>query len=570
MSAAKLALSFGAAFVLLAPSVGRAAPGAPGAAMLRHRHVFPDLFAGRGERLAGWSAVDGGRLSPMEAPSGGGSRVAALVSAADADEVVLEARWVGADGRARSAPMERTFAQAEQRVFVLDLGETVDSVALWLSAADDLRVDSIRWELLEPAFPEAGRRSREAGPRPTPPPLDSGLEGIGVVTRSSWGARATTCTGAEDDWYRMAIHHTAGTQTSGGTVAGAVAAVQAYAMDSGSYCDIPYQFMVGYDGTLYEGRELAYTSGATGGGQNDGNAAMCFVGCYHPTDCPGGSHSATDAMMVAGRTLIQTMSALHDIPIDTDHIKGHRDWPGNSTACPGEHVVDRFAELLVSPDLYAGAVVGASFDPSGATPLEVSVGERIDLTVDVENTGNTTWRAGETFLATLPRDVEGPLSHPSWPSPTRIAAPPADVPPGAVGRFTFTIEPARLGRAEQSLAIVQEWVTWFADAPWGGGPAEGSLLLVIDVVEASMVDSGGLDDGASTLPEADSAEPVADADPTEGGSGWAELGGRPGASVDPSKLGGCAQRSGAPLGLGGLVASLAVLFGARPRPSRLG
>lgn len=539
-----------------------------------HRHVFPALRADRDTRAATWAAEEGGLRSPAEAPVGGGSRAAAFVELPAAVALQLEVRWVGADGRARRTPMERTFTQADASVFVADLGESAPEASLWIGVIDDIFVESIRWELLRPRFPEAGPRSRALalGPRPPPPPsLDSALTDIGVVSRSSWGARSTTCTSAEDDWYRMAVHHTAGTQTSGGTVAGAVAAVQAYAMDSGSYCDIPYQFMVGHDGSLYEGRALSLTSGATGGGQNDGNAALCFLGCYHPSDCPAGSHAATDAMIDAGRLLIQTMSALHDIPIDTDHIKGHRDWPGNSTACPGEHVVDRFSELLIAPERYAGRVLSAGFATDGSAPLVLELGQQVELSVEVENTGNTTWRPGETFLATLPRDVEGPLSHPSWPSPTRLAGPSAEVPPGGVGRFSFVVEGARLGRAEQQLALVQEWVTWFADAPLGGGPAEGTLGLLVEVVEPAAP-------GADTALVEDSGMHANDggggSDASEGGEASAAdtaLVGRgpPGELVPAAKLGGCAQAApsgrpgGAPGGglgcavLGGIAAALA-------------
>ena len=67
----------------------------------------------------------------------------------------------------------------------------------------------------------------------------------------------------------MAIHHTAGSQTYGGTVEGSVRALQAYAFSTGEYCDIPYQFLVGYDGSLWEGRPYDYYSGATGGGNNE-------------------------------------------------------------------------------------------------------------------------------------------------------------------------------------------------------------------------------------------------------------------------------------------------------------
>ena len=79
----------------------------------------------------------------------------------------------------------------------------------------------------------------------------------------------------------------------------AVKALQAYAQDSGGYCDIPYQFLVGHDGSLWEGRSLTYTSGATGGGNNDGNIAVSFLGCYHPSQQNTQTGRLTEAMLDA-------------------------------------------------------------------------------------------------------------------------------------------------------------------------------------------------------------------------------------------------------------------------------
>ena len=252
-----------------------------------------------------------------------GTRLGVVLDAADTRAIKLEVfdghQWL---------PVRESFREVTTRVMFADLGRP--TATLRFRSPDRSRIRSLDWDLFTPD-PEP--RTSSTAP-PSPGVLPPELVAIGVVSRADWGARDTTCTTLEDDWYRMAIHHSAGSQTYGGTVEGEVRVLQAYAQDSGEYCDIPYQFLVGYDGSLWEGRPYGYYSGATGGGNNDGNAAVCFLGCYHPTDCPE-SNEVTDAMMEEGHILVQTLVSLDGIPSDSDSIRGHRDWPGNSTACPG-------------------------------------------------------------------------------------------------------------------------------------------------------------------------------------------------------------------------------------------
>ena len=49
-----------------------------------------------------------------------------------------------------------------------------------------------------------------------------------MVPREVWGADPTNCSTPEDNWYRFAIHHTAGNTTHSGTIEGAVQFTQAW------------------------------------------------------------------------------------------------------------------------------------------------------------------------------------------------------------------------------------------------------------------------------------------------------------------------------------------------------
>ena len=408
-----------------------------------------------------------------------GTRVAMIVEARDELPVHVEVgggqQWVVATP---------TWQRGRVSVLVADL--TVATRSTFFRSVDAERILLVDADLFMPGEPEARRRL--PAPPPTPGVLPTELTAIGVVSRADWDADPTTCSSTEDDWYRMAIHHTAGSQTYGGTVQGAVQALQAYSLGSGEYCDIPYQFLVGYDGSLWEGRPYDYYSGATGGGNNDGNVAVSFLGCYHPSDCST-SNPVTEEMMDGGQLLVQTMVALENIPSDDDAIRGHRDWPDNATACPGDWLYDRLDELRepLGPT-YAASLAGQSCSPVVEGAFEVVEGELGACTLEFLNIGSATWTPGLTHLAPIPRDDDSVLAAESWLNGHRIATVGSATAPGATGQFSFDVYGASVGEHVLALGLLHEGVAWFAD---DGGPADGSVTVALTVSAAAQVADTG-------------------------------------------------------------------------------
>ncbi len=542
-------------------------------------HVLPERNDDRATRELTWSAAGAWLQSPPALGQAGGTRVAAMVSVHDARTVSVQARGVMTDASGACSPgrssgpwtsMEETFTGSELRVMVLDLGRAFPCAQLRLQDDDAAVVGNLQWELLEPRYPDAGRASRELST--TTPSLHAvapELETIGVITREAWGARSTQCSSPEDEWYRMAIHHTAGPQTASGSVAEQLRGTQAYGMDSGGYCDIPYQMLVGFDGTLYEGRALNFQSGATGGGNNPGNLAVCFIGCYHEPEaqCVGGvGHQPTDAMMLRGQLLVQTLVRLFDISTADDNIRGHRDWPGNSTACPGARLHPRLGELRAELTWFSATEVERSWDVN----VEVEVGDSAELWIELENTGGLSWLPGETFLApTEPRDSLSPLYDLSWPSENRAATVDAEVLPGEIGRFSLAVRPPSEGTYSQSFGLVHEGITWFADAPWGGGPTDDAVAVAVNAVPATAGSTGG---GSSSGGDSTAAGGTGASDDTTGNdtlaaeaSGGSDSTGASGA--DGAGDDGCGCRSNSiPSGWGALA--LLAMFGFRRRRRR--
>ncbi len=178
------------------------------------------------------------------------------------------------------------------------------------------------------------------------------------------------------------------------------------------------------------------------------------------------------------------------------------------------------AQIVVSLPKYSGAFVAQSFPAADKPPLTIGVGQSVQAWIDLKNVGSETWKAGVTKLAPTPRDQASPLATSAWLSPTRVSTPSADVPPGATGRFLIPLEGVTAGDYTQTFGLVDEGVTWFADAANGGGPADNFLTLHLAVTDQpqNVPDGGAVadmsgDDGGDGTGVGDNGDTGGDATP---------------------------------------------------------
>jgi MYXO-CTERM domain-containing protein len=128
----------------------------------------------------------------------------------------------------------------------------------------------------------------------------------------------------------------------------------------------------------------------------------------------------------------------------------------------------------------------------------MTVGQTKHGTITLKNVGTSTWHAGTTKLAPTPRDMSSPLGSASWLSDTRVSTPTADVAPGDSFDFPVDLTASALGDFTQTFSLVEEGVTWFADAPKGGGPSDTLLAVHVVVGDASGDGGGGDGSGGSS------------------------------------------------------------------------
>ncbi|MFH1435999.1 MAG: N-acetylmuramoyl-L-alanine amidase [Pseudomonadota bacterium] len=298
----------------------------------------------RDEIAAQWTRDGDWLVSPiLDAPLGA-SRVGALIQLVDErDMPAVEARIIVQDEYGTDwIALGVTWSESIFYVATADFGTAgiAGQLRLHVDAVDAIRL--LQFSAVVPGDPDYEQEQPEEDPGTQVFEIRSELRGLGIVTREEWGARSTRCS-STDSKTRMAVHYTV---TPSENPQQQVRAIQRYHMDSRGWCDIGYHFLVGIDGSIYEGRPL-HLIGAHVGGQNTGNIGISFIGCFHPSGCSSYPPPHPPEVMIdAGGRLLGTLSNLFGITLNTDRVRGHRDYPGASTNCPGDNLAVRLDDML--------------------------------------------------------------------------------------------------------------------------------------------------------------------------------------------------------------------------------
>jgi hypothetical protein len=94
---------------------------------------------------------------------------------------------------------------------------------------------------------------------------------------------------------------------------------------------------------------------------------------------------------------------------------------------------------------------------------DLNPSQRYFATLQVLNSGNTTWYKGRVNLGTWnPMDRPGLLRDPTWPNPSRLSTlEETSVAPGQIGTFEFWItSPASRGSYREYVNVVRESISW--------------------------------------------------------------------------------------------------------------
>ena len=154
------------------------------------------------------------------------------------------------------------------------------------------------------------------------PPLAIQLD---IVSRQDWGAQTADLSKMQGQTItQLTIHH-AGDQT-GTTGPARYRSWQAYHISRG-WGDLAYHYIVGVDGTIYEGRDPRY-AGATGTNYDPSGHLLVVVEGNFNNDQPTPAQLDTLTRILAWASI--------EYAVSPSTIAGHRDHA--STSCPGNNL----------------------------------------------------------------------------------------------------------------------------------------------------------------------------------------------------------------------------------------
>lgn len=171
--------------------------------------------------------------------------------------------------------------------------------------------------------------------------LEQGLAPPSFVNlRSTWQARNTGVCGSAHTPTWLTVHHTVTPTNDSMTPEQRMRQIQNYHIDSNGWCDIGYHFVVSRDGRIWQGRASHDHSAAHVGGHNTNNIGISFMGSFHIDQVPG-------AMIEGTAPLFAWFRDNYGIPlVRHERVRGHREWSGQSTACPGDFLLGRVQEII--------------------------------------------------------------------------------------------------------------------------------------------------------------------------------------------------------------------------------
>lgn len=157
-----------------------------------------------------------------------------------------------------------------------------------------------------------------------------GCHDVEIVSRERWGARPSLDNATmEMPVHHIFIHHTAGLECSDlSSCSKVMRGIQNFHMDDRGWDDIGYNFLIGGDGRVYQGRGWTRV-GAHTYGFNRISIAFSLMGNFQDKEPPS-------VMLDVAKKMIRC--AQEEDYVTDFELHGHRD--GGCTLCPGQKLYD--------------------------------------------------------------------------------------------------------------------------------------------------------------------------------------------------------------------------------------
>ncbi|GAB4266705.1 MAG: hypothetical protein Kow0029_00610 [Candidatus Rifleibacteriota bacterium] len=157
-----------------------------------------------------------------------------------------------------------------------------------------------------------------------------------IVSRAAWGARPPKSGYTQHSPQRLIVHHSYIPNQSQYKGAASIRGIQNYHMDDPKtkWNDIGYHFLIGPEGTIYQGRPETVVGAHCS--PNTNSVGICLIGDYDP-----GKDPIPPVMENSLLKLLAWLSSYYRIDPRVN-LYGHCDF--STKSCPGKNVYDRLPE----------------------------------------------------------------------------------------------------------------------------------------------------------------------------------------------------------------------------------
>lgn len=160
-------------------------------------------------------------------------------------------------------------------------------------------------------------------------PVDSNLPGVSIMSAAEWGSIPSDPAKARRQGIsHITLHHQGETYPAGTDPIAYLRHLQSWSRSTKHWLDIPYHYIVGLDGKIYQGRPLEYAGDTNTEYDPLGHALIEVVGNFEEVE-------PNQAQLDAVADLMAALALKYHLSIDAIH--GHKDYSAQ-TVCPGEHL----------------------------------------------------------------------------------------------------------------------------------------------------------------------------------------------------------------------------------------
>lgn len=152
--------------------------------------------------------------------------------------------------------------------------------------------------------------------------------GMAVVHRAEWGWQPLRASIFSHRVIKITIHHGGEDFPPDKDPVTYLRNLQSWSRNEKKWIDLPYHFLIDFQGHIYEGRPINYPGDTNTDYDPRGHALICLLGNFEHQE-------VTEQQFQALVALTAHLVKIYGVPLT--EIKGHRDY-SSMTVCPGKNL----------------------------------------------------------------------------------------------------------------------------------------------------------------------------------------------------------------------------------------